>query len=685
MNSIFQQADRVGRLETMLGQDVLVLLRLEGSDHINAPFRFDVDCLATSPDIDFDALLGTHATVVLQSFGGVERVFDGIVAEVRWIGPGENGWRYRLILRPWFWLATLRRNQRIFHEKSVVDILQELLSDYAGAGALETRLRKEYPTLEYTVQYRESDYAFACRMMERFGISYHFEAAEGAHTMVLSDDPAAHASIGSRPCRAYDGHHLEEEEHFWSWGPARRIVTGAVRLTDWNFETPVAAMEAEAQAEPSHAEGGIESFDYPGAYPDQGRGRLVASLGRDREAGQAPRLAAEGDIAALGGGMRVTLGGDPHPATLRGAEYLCLSATHRFVSEAYGTGETESDGLAYSGRYVLLPVEAPMVPEARTPRALVEGPQTAVVVGEDEIDCDKYGRILVRFPWDLSGAISMRCRVSQSWSGGGWGGMVIPRVGMEVVVEFLEGDPDKPLVTGCVYNGKNGVPYDLPANKTRSVFRTDTHRGEGYNELRFEDANGTEEIFVHAQKDMNLEILNDRSKRVGRDQSEMVGADKSIQVGGDHDEVIGGNMSIAVGKNPLSETLMAKTKVLFDGAARFMEKLKIPDPFNFGKGNMQVFVEKNKSEVINLAFSEIVGVAKSSIVGHSFQQTVGKAMSTIVRGRYDTDIGQVMNIRVGEQFTIKVGENSVLTMSKEGDILIEGKSIKLKADDINMN
>jgi len=251
------------------------------------------------------------------------------------------------------------------------------------------------------------------------------------------------------------------------------------------------------------------------------------------------------------------------------------------------------------------------------------------------------------------------------------------------VVEFLEGDPDKPLVIGCVYNGKNDVPYPLPEHKTRSTFKTDTHQGQGFNEVRFEDKAGSEEIFMHAQKDMNIEILNDRSKRVENDQSEVVGADKSIDVGGDHDEVVSGNYSLAVGKNPLAETIRAKTQLVFGALGSMMEKMKIPDPFNFGKGNMQVFVEKNKSEVVNIASSEVVGVAKSVMVGRSLQTSVGKNMGTIVRKRYDTDVGEVMNVRVGDQLTITVGEgeNSVLTMSKEGDILLQGKKINIKASD----
>ncbi len=682
MNTFFSQSSRMGRLSTALGPDVLVLQRFEGTERHNDLYEWSVDCLAAQPDVDFDALIGTHATVTLVTKQG-ERPFDGIVTEARWRGAGDNGHRYRLTLKPWFFLASLRRNQRIFHDKTVVDILTELLGTYASAGRLVVKLTADYPVLEYTVQYRESDMAFATRMMERHGISYHFRHVEGGHEMVLTDMAETHDSIGVRPFHPDDGHHQEDIDHFWEWRPARRITTGAIRLTDYNFKTPNAAMEVDRQGDAANAQGQIESFDWPGDYLDQGRGKVVAGLRSNAERGQDRRYEAVGDVVALSAGMRVTLGGDPVPGL--GEDYLCLAARHSYTSDNYGSGGTSGDGYAYSGRYLLMPASAPMLPELKTARADVKGPQTAVVVGEGEIDCDEYGRILVQFHWDLEAAISMRCRVSQSWAGNGWGGMVIPRIGMEVVVEFLDGDPDKPLVTGCVYNGRKKVPYDLPKHKTRSTFRTDTHQGTGFNELRFEDARGEEEIFVHAQKDMNIEVLKDRSKQIGRDQSEHVGNDKSIEVGGDHDEVISGNMSIAVGKNPLSDLLMSKTKLLFDKAGTALGKLKIPDPFNFAKGNYQLFIEKNRSEVVGIGSSEVVGAAKSIVVGHTFQTTVGKAHSVIVRERADMDVGKVMNIRVGEQLTIKVGEKSLLTMSKEGNIVIQGTHIALKADKITQN
>lgn len=556
MNVPLRQSERLGRLTTALGEDALVLLRFDGTDHLNDLFEYRVEALSTRDDLDFDALIGTHATVEIEAHDEM-RPFDGIVTQARWAGVGENGHRYDLTLRPWLWLAGLRRNQRIFHNKDVVKIARELLSDYAHLGdpALDVRLGRSYPTLEYTVQYRESDLEFLRRMLERHGISFHFRHQPGSHSLVLTDDVGAHEDIGPRNFKRYDGHHHAKGEHFWDWAAERNVTTGAIRLTDYNFKTPNAAMQAERSGGAIHPEGGIESFDYPGDYPDLGTGQLVSTLRAMQERGGDRRIRAAGDCVSLGAGMLTTLTGDHVPGL--GERYLCLSASHHFVSEAYGSGDAGGDGYAFSGGYVLTPDSAPMAPPLRSRRAVVQGPQTAEVVGAGEIDCDEYGRILVRFHWDLENAYSMRCRVSQNWAGNGWGGMVIPRIGMEVVVEFLEGDPDKPLVTGCVYNGKNSVPYDLPANKTVSTFKSDTHQGTGYNEFRFEDEKGREEVFMHAQKDHNTIIENDenhsighdRTKSVGHDQSESIGHNKSISVGNNHTEIIGNDVVYDVGNN----------------------------------------------------------------------------------------------------------------------------------------
>ena len=543
MNNVFKQARRLGSLSTALGDDVLVLMRFEGTDYVNDLFAWRVEALSSDPKIDFDELIGTHATVAINTLQHGLRYFDGIVTDAEWAGEGSNGLRYNLTLRPWFWLAKHRRNQRIFHHQTVVQILTELLQPYAGLGspALEKKLTGEYTVLEYTVQYRESDLAFACRLMERFGISYHFTHQDGNHTMVLTDSIDQHVALpgDTRPYFGVDDQHQAEEEHFWEWKAARNMTTGAIRLTDYNFKWPRAKMEVDRTGDAAYAEGKIESFDYPGDYLYQDEGKGVVALRMAQERGQDRKHTAVGDCTGLSAGLTVTLTGDEMPGEAKGS-FLCLRATHRYVSDNYGSGDggNAAEDYAFLGNYLLMPLSAPLAPRMKTPAAVVQGPQTAAVVGEGEIDCDEYGRILVRFHWDIKNAFSMRCRVSQNWAGQGFGGMVIPRIGMEVVVEFLEGDPDKPLVTGCVYNERNMPHYTLPAHKSKSVFRTDTHQGEGFNELTFEDQKGFERIYMHGQKDQDIDIVNDRNKKIGHDQTETIGHDKLIAVGNDHTENI---------------------------------------------------------------------------------------------------------------------------------------------------
>ncbi|NVK12705.1 MAG: type VI secretion system tip protein VgrG [Rhodobacteraceae bacterium] len=561
MNAFVQDA-RLGRLTTVLGPEALVLMRFDGTEALNGLFDYSVEALATRDDLDFDALLGTHATVTIAGAEG-PALFDGIITEARWKGPGENGWRYDLRLRPWFWLAGKRRNQRIFHHKTVVEILRELLADYGHLGNphLETALSNDYPELEYTVQYRESDLDFARRLMERFGISFHIRHQEASHTLVLTDDVLNHAEIPSRPYYGAAQNQGATGEHFWAWGPERRLTTGATRLTDYNFKTPMAAMESDRLGDAAYAEGQLEAYDYPGGYLDLGRGKTVAQLRCEEERGHDARQFASGDITGLRPGGVVPLGGgDAVPGD--GAKHLCLWARYSFVSQSYGSNrEGASAGRPFTADYRLMPVTAPMVPPRVTPVPVVQGPQTAVVVGEGEIDCDEHGRILVHFHWDLEKAYSMRCRVSQNWASQGWGGMVIPRIGMEVVVEFLEGDPDKPLVTGCVYNGRNKPPYPLPQHKTKSVFKTDTHKGSGFNELTFEDARDQEKIYMHGQKDQEIVIENDRSKTIGRDENnaigrdrtQSVGQDEALSVGRDQRETVGQDVLYKVGRNQQEE------------------------------------------------------------------------------------------------------------------------------------
>lgn len=662
MQKLFSQQARQGRLSTVLSTDVLVLLRMDGSEELSGDFEWRVEVLSDQPGLDLHALLGTHATVEIDHADGT-RPFDGIVCEARARGAFENGFRYDLVLRPWLHAASLRRNMRIFHNKTVIDIVKEVLSAYVGFGSphLESRVTGDYPILEYTVQYGESDADFVRRQLERHGISWSWQHEAGNHTLVLSDASFSLPEIpgASRPYYGVGGFHQHDEEHFSLWSSGLRITTGAVRLTEYNFKIPMAAQEVGHMGDATHPGGDIESYDWPGDYLKQSEGQGVVNTRVEAERGQAPRHEAEGD--------------EVPGAT--GKTFVCLKAQHRFRAQAYGTGESGGDETPYEGSYVLMPDDTPYRPEQRTVGPRVQGPETAVVVGEGEIDCDEHGRILCQFHWDLESAHTMRVRVSQSWAFKGWGGMVIPRIGMEVIVEHLRGDPDKPIVTGCVYNGKNDAPYPLPEHKTRSTFKTDTHQGEGFNELRFEDESGQEEIYVHAQRDRNSKVENNQSERVNVNKVESVGHDKASEIENNLLQAVGGSMDLRVGPGNKGIVAPAGAKERPEGLPNVPVQYG-PAGSNPGAGDLSISVERNKIQSVGANHDEKVRQNKYSDVGKS----------------YHLDVRNEILITAGDRITLSCGQTRVV-MEDNGTITVNGKTmvitmdrlIKLLADVVKIN
>jgi len=425
----------------------------------------------------------------------------------------------------------------------------------------------------------------------------------------------------------------------------------------------------------AYEQGQIESYDYPGDYLELGEGKQVVGLRTAQERGQDHRHRAVGDCTSLGAGMTVSLTGDQVPG-VKDEAYLCLSASHSYVSDAYGSGGAESDGYAYSGSYVLMPVTAPLAPERKTPLPVVQGPQTAVVVGEGEIDCDEFGRILVHFHWDLEKAFSMRCRVSQNWASQGWGGMVIPRIGMEVIVEFLEGDPDKPVVTGCVYNGRNKSPYPLPAHKTKSVFRSDTHKGAGFNELRFEDEKGKEEIFIHAQKDMNFDILDTHTKHVQNNDVELIRNNKIIEVNRNHSESIGGSLSMHVGPTNIGRFINSSIFSVTEKLGGFSKSFGLPAALDPSAGNMTLTVEKNNLEAVGLTSVRTVGINDNTFVGKTSKLNAGKEVKI--------SAGELIRITCGKT-TIEMKENGELTLTGDKININAATLVKINGKVVDIN
>ncbi|MCF6445026.1 type VI secretion system tip protein VgrG [Nereida sp. MMG024] len=385
-----------------------------------------------------------------------------------------------------------------------------------------------------------------------------------------------------------------------------------------------------------------------------------------------------------------------------------MKAKHRFRAQGFGSGDAGGDETPYDGAYVLIPDDTPLRPERRAVGPRVLGPETAVVVGDGEIDCDEHGRILVKFHWDDVAAHTMRVRVSQNWASKGWGGMVIPRIGMEVIVEHLRGDPDKPIVTGCVYNGANKPPYPLPEHKTRSTFKTDTHQGTGFNELRFEDANGEEEIRVHAERDMNTIVKNDRSAIVkGSGIDTVTGIRLTETLGASYTTAFGG-INILSGPSALGISAMRGIGNFAGKVSQSANLLPLVNLANIRPGDVNISGDQNVTQSAgkNLLLSSGGNSMRGS--GRDTNENVGRNLhvdvsgsrrahvhrndSLTVQGLRTERVEQFYDLAVGQALTIRVGASRI-KLESDGTLEINGTNVSitatnelnLKAKKINLN
>ncbi len=563
--STYTQDTRVGELFTPLGKDVLLLTRFDGSEGVSELFEYRIEAMQpnweqTREFLNFDEAIGKHCSVSIVTATGDKRWFDGILTEVQCLGTGNRGMMYRLVLRPMLWVLAQRYNMLIFADKTAPDIIGTILKD--GGVEFKPSLTKSYPTLEYCVQYRESDMDFVCRLMEQNGISYHFLHSQGKHEMILGDSETAWKTIDgtTRPFNPITNVAQFGEEHFISWMPERRFTTGKVTLNDYNFKTPSTSLLAEMSGDAKYENGKKEDYDYPGGHTVKSDGDKYARTRIDMERSADELYVASGDCVTCFPGALVTL--KRHPAKDQNVEHLALRCTHTYVgANNYASGSSMGDSNVYQGSYEFRRTRGGknFAPPIVTPKPVVYGPQTAKVVGPDgarvgksagtpddgtAIHCDEYGRIRVRFYWDRGDekSISMWCRVSQVWAGKNWGAMFIPRVGMEVIVEFLEGDPDRPIIVGCVYNADNMPPYALPGDKNIAGIKSrSTEKGEvaNYNEFVFIDTKGSEVIRTWAEKDLETTvehdetraILNDRNTEITNNEGHKTGVNRTTEIG----------------------------------------------------------------------------------------------------------------------------------------------------------
>ena len=504
---------------------------LHAEQELGRPFLFLLDMSSGKLISDVSKLIGATGSVWLYDEDAGEedknRYFHGIVTRVISAGLSGGAYRYKMELRPWLWLLSHITDCRIFQDKSAFEIVTQVFRDngfsdfkdkrQGGAGDIK---------LTYCVQYRETTMDFVTRLMEQFGFYYSFSFTKTAHTMEIADDPNAHTVISAEIPYEFDQTELRTvDDHIWQWSTDMALNSGKWMFRDYNFETPAADLTAKTIQVQDNSYGTFEVYEYPGPYGVQTDGQRLSDVRMQALKRQRQVFTGQSNSRKLLTGQRFKLSNyPPPPATEQKKEYLIVS-TAISIGGAEGTPSEDAETLdTYRVTLRSIPGDTPFRLTRATPRPVIRGPQTAKVVGAsgDEVMVDKYGRIKVKFHWDRSSTQDDQrtcwIRVAQSWAGANWGHMFIPRVGMEVVVEFLEGDPDRPLITGVVYNANNMVPYTLPANKTQSGWKTNsTTGGGGFNEFRFEDKKSSEEIYMHAEHDYTRDVKHDEVTTIKND------------------------------------------------------------------------------------------------------------------------------------------------------------------------
>ncbi|MFP1930315.1 type VI secretion system tip protein TssI/VgrG [Lonsdalea quercina] len=543
---------------------------------LNQPFALGLSLASALPAVDFGAVLDQPCELRVWYEGELQRRVSGIVSE---FGQGDTGFRrtrYQAVVRPALWRLGLRTNARIFQAQKPEEIISVLLQE-AGITDFAFALRNEHAQREYCVQYRESDLAFIDRLAAEEGLFYFHEFEAGKHRVVFADDAVA---LGKGPDLFFNlaSQGLSEGAYVRQFSYREAVRTAEVELKDYSFKTPAYGLSHKKLGDAlDHQRESYQHYDYPGRFKKDPSGKAFS--GHRLDALRADAVTGQGasNCAALMPGSAFTL--TEHPNLLLNIGWQVVTVSHTGTQPQALEEEGGGEPTTLTNTFGV--VKASTTWRAKMPhRPMVDGPQIATVVGPagEEIYCDEYGRVKLQFPWDRYGASddqsSCWVRVSQGWAGGQYGMMAIPRIGHEVVVSFLEGDPDQPIVTGRTYHATNPAPYELPAHKTRMSIKSATHKGVGFNELRFEDQAGQEELFLHAQKDMNTVVLNNRStsvnvdhsENVGRDQTQVVQRNQTVSVQGDQVTEIQGQQTIAVTKNRSTvvneaETLNVKNNI----------------------------------------------------------------------------------------------------------------------------
>lgn len=718
MATTFSQAERPLQVTTPLGKDAVLLVGLTGQEALSRLFSFQLDLLAPlDKNVAFDQLLGQPISVELTLLGGKKRHFHGICCRISQGDRDEDFITYRAEIVPQFWLLTRRVRSRIFQHQSVPDILKKVLTGLD----VTFELQGTFQPRNYCVQYRESDFQFASRIMEEEGMYYYFKHTAGGHKMLVANALSSHAEIPGGGTLLYEPLHggNRGEDRITEWTRLQELRSGKVTLWDHCFELPHKHLEAESpiQATAQAGKNGhklkvagndqLEVYDWPGVYAnrfdgiDRGGGERPADLQKifeDNRRTTSIRMQEEAAHSLIieGGSScgQITAG---HKFTLKqhfnaDDNYVFTAVNHsaRLAGNYRGDGSGE---FAYHNRFTCIPLAIPFRPSRTTPKPVVGGSQTAVVVGPagEEIFTDKYSRVKVQFHWDREGKndadSSCWVRVGSMWAGKQWGMIHIPRVGQEVIVDFLEGDPDKPIVVGSVYNAEMMPPYGLPDNRTQSGIKSRSSPGGGtdnFNEIRLEDKKGSEQVYIHAEKNQDIEVENDETHWVGHDRKKTIDNDETTHVKHDRTETVDNNETITV-HGARTETV-DKNETISIHASR-TESVDMNETITVMLMRTRL-VGINESVTVGAAQEVTVGGMRAVTVGATQAVTVGSSQTITVGGNetetygrnHTQSAGGSQSITVGGDRSVDVAKNNALSAGQDGSINI-GKVLAITAGD----
>jgi len=552
---LFNQASRLAKITSPLGPEVLLLKDMGGGEELGRLFNYELQLHSLDNAIDLNQVLGKPMCVSVQLDGGGERYFHGIVARFSQnVDQGQFA-SYQATLRPWLWLLTRTSDCRIFQNLTIPQIIKQVFRDL-GFSDFEDALSRPYREWEYCVQYRETSFDFVSRLMEQEGIYYFFRHEQGRHVLVLADAYGAHTTApgyGSVPYYPKN-EQQRERDHIHDWHLAQEVQPGSLELNDYDFQRPSARIDVRSAMPRPHTAGDYPLFDYPGTYVQSEDGEHYARTRIEALQTLHEQVELAGNARGLGSGHLFSLTGFSRQDQNR--EYLIVGARY-YLSQESGESGVGAPSAQFESSLTCIDAQQSFRPMAITHRPIVKGPQTALVVGPkgEEIWTDQFGRVKVHFYWDRHDQSnensSCWIRVSQSWAGKNWGSMQIPRIGQEVIVSFLEGDPDRPIITGRVYNAEQTVPYDLPENATQSGMKSRSSKGgtpANFNEIRMEDKKGAEQLYIHAERNQDIVVEVDESHSVGHDRNKSIGHDETVTIGNNRLRIVKQEDILSVGQ-----------------------------------------------------------------------------------------------------------------------------------------